>query len=53
VPGASGDAFQLSIDWNTVGDRLLLKCWSHGCEAAEVMAALDLPISALFRRSAA
>jgi hypothetical protein len=52
-PAHQGTHFNLSIDWNTAGDRLLLKCWSHGCEAAEVMAALDLPISALFRRSAA
>jgi hypothetical protein len=52
-PAHQGTHFNLSVDWNTPGDRLLLKCWSRGCEAAEVMAALDLPIAALFRRSAA
>jgi hypothetical protein len=52
-PAHQGTHHNLSIDWNTPGDRLLLKCWSRGCEAAEVMAALDLPVSALFRRSAA
>jgi hypothetical protein len=52
-PAHQGTHYNLSVDWNTVGDRLLVKCWSRGCEAAEVMAALDLPVSALFRRSAA
>jgi hypothetical protein len=52
-PAHQGTHFNLSVDWNTPGDRLLLKCWSRDCSAAEVMAALDLPIAALFRRSAA
>jgi hypothetical protein len=52
-PAHQGTHQNLSIHWNAVEDRLLLKCWSRGCEAAEIMAALDLPISALFRRSAA
>jgi hypothetical protein len=52
-PAHHGTHFNLSVDWNTPGDRLLLKCWSRDCSAAEVMAALDLPIAALFRRSAA
>jgi hypothetical protein len=52
-PAHQGTHFNLSVDWNTPGDRLLLKCWSRDCSAAEVMAALDLPVSALFRRSAA
>jgi hypothetical protein len=52
-PAHQGTHHHLSIDWNAPGEKLLLKCWSRGCEAAEVMAALDLPVAALFRRSAA
>lgn len=50
-PAHKGTDMKLSIDWNTGGDKLLLTCWSHGCEAAEVMAALDLPLFVLFRDS--
>jgi hypothetical protein len=49
-PAHDGHDMNLSIDWSGDGDRLLLKCWSRGCEAAEVMAALDLPLYVLFRR---
>jgi hypothetical protein len=49
-PAHDGHDMNLSIDWSGDGDRLLLKCWSRGCEAAEVMAALDLPLFTLFRR---
>jgi hypothetical protein len=52
-PAHQGTHRNLAIHWNGAEDRLLLKCWSRGCEAAEVMAALDLPVAALFRRSAA
>lgn len=48
-PAHKGEHLNLAISWNGSGDRLLLKCWSHGCEAAEVMAALDLPLFQLFR----
>jgi hypothetical protein len=49
-PAHDGHDMNLSIDWSGDGERLLLKCWSRGCEAAEVMAALDLPLFTLFRR---
>lgn len=50
-PAHAGHDMNLDIDWNgPAEDRLLLTCRSRGCEAAEVMAALDLPLFTLFRR---
>jgi hypothetical protein len=48
-PAHQGHDLKLSIDWNSSGDRLLVKCWSRDCETAEVMAALDLPLYTLFK----
>lgn len=50
-PAHNGEHLNLSINWNADESALLLKCWSHGCEAAEVMAALNLPLYTLFRES--
>jgi hypothetical protein len=48
-PAHEGHDMNLDVDWSADGRRLLLVCRSRGCEAAEVMAALDLPLYTLFR----
>jgi hypothetical protein len=50
-PAHQGTKLNLAIDWGDDIDGLVLKCWSRGCETAEVMAALDLPLFVLFRDS--
>jgi hypothetical protein len=50
-PAHGGTKLNLLIRWGTKNpDALRMWCRSRGCETAEVMAALDLPLYVLFRR---
>lgn len=47
-PAHGGDHMNLSIFWGD-GDVLRFKCFSHGCETPEILAALDLPLFTVYR----